>query len=46
MPPSSHTGMLHRILIPLMGLTIGELGDLDALANACAMVGPGRRKPR
>lgn len=33
--PSSHTGMLHRILIPLLGLTIGELWDLDALAAAC-----------
>jgi hypothetical protein len=27
--------MLHRILIPLLGLTIGELWDLDALAEAC-----------
>jgi kynurenine formamidase len=33
--PSSHTGMLHRILIPLLGITIGELWDLDALAAAC-----------
>jgi len=33
---SSHTGMLHRILIPLLGMTIGELWDLDALATACA----------
>jgi kynurenine formamidase len=32
---SSHTGMLHRILIPLLGLTIGELWDLDALSEAC-----------
>lgn len=32
---SSHTGMLHRILIPLLGLTIGELWDLDELAKAC-----------
>jgi kynurenine formamidase len=32
---SSHSGMLHRILIPLLGLTIGELWDLDALAEAC-----------
>jgi kynurenine formamidase len=31
---SSHTGMLHRILIPLLGLTIGELWDLDELAIA------------
>jgi kynurenine formamidase len=36
MPPSSHSGMLHRILIPLLGLTIGELWDLDELAIACA----------
>jgi kynurenine formamidase len=36
---SSHTGMLHRILIPLLGLTIGELWDLDALAAACAESG-------
>lgn len=35
-PRSSHSGMLHRILIPLLGLTIGELWDLDALAGACA----------
>ncbi|MCW3492661.1 cyclase family protein [Microbacterium sp. SSM24] len=33
---SSHTGMLHRILIPLLGLSIGELWDLDALATECA----------
>jgi kynurenine formamidase len=36
---SSHSGMLHRILIPLLGLTIGELWDLDALAAACAKRG-------
>lgn len=35
LPRSSHTGMLHRILIPLLGLTIGELWDLDELAEAC-----------
>lgn len=33
--PSSHTGMLHRILIPLLGLAIGELWQLDELAEAC-----------
>lgn len=32
---SNHTGMLHRVLIPLLGLTIGELWDLDELADAC-----------
>jgi kynurenine formamidase len=37
--PSSHSGMLHRILIPLLGLSIGELWDLDALAVACAARG-------
>lgn len=36
---SSHTGMLHRILIPLLGLAIGELWDLDELAQACAARG-------
>lgn len=36
---SSHTGMLHRILIPLLGLTIGELWDLDELATACSQRG-------
>ncbi|TDL33407.1 cyclase family protein [Arthrobacter nitrophenolicus] len=33
--PSSHTGMLHRILIPMLGLAIGELWQLDELAEAC-----------
>lgn len=32
---SSHTGMLHRILIPLLGLAIGELWQLDELAEIC-----------
>lgn len=35
LPPSSHTGMLHRLLIPLLGLAIGELWQLDELAYAC-----------
>jgi len=39
MPRSSHSGMLHRILIPLLGLTIGELWKLDELAIACASRG-------
>lgn len=34
--PSAHSGMLHRILIPLLGLAIGELWQLDDLALACA----------
>lgn len=37
MPKSSHSGMLHRILIPLLGLTIGELWALDELATACIL---------
>lgn len=37
MPMSSHTGMLHRILIPLLGLTLGELWALDELAAACTL---------
>ena len=36
MPKSSHSGMLHRILIPLLGLSIGELWVLDELAVACS----------
>jgi len=39
LPISSHTGMLHRILIPLLGLTIGELWALDELASSCAARG-------
>lgn len=35
MPRSSHSGMLHRVLIPLLGQSIGELWDLDSLATAC-----------
>lgn len=30
---SSHTGMLHRLLIPMLGITIGELWKLDELAS-------------
>lgn len=36
---SSHTGMLHRLLIPLLGITIGELWDLDELSSHCAQTG-------
>lgn len=36
---SSHTGMLHRLLIPLLGITIGELWDLDELSDCCAQSG-------
>lgn len=30
---SSHTGMLHRLLIPLLGITLGELWNLGPLAK-------------
>ncbi|MDI6628032.1 MAG: cyclase family protein [Rhodococcus sp. (in: high G+C Gram-positive bacteria)] len=35
LPHSSHTGMLHRILIPLLGIYIGELWDLEELSQRC-----------
>lgn len=31
-----HAGIMHRALIGLLGMPIGELWDLEALANACA----------
>lgn len=34
-----HTGMMHRALIPLLGLAVGELWDLEALAADCAADG-------
>lgn len=39
LPRSAHTGLLHRILIPLLGMVIGELWALDELADACAADG-------
>ena len=30
-----HSGIMHRAIIPLLGMPIGELWDLDALAVAC-----------
>jgi kynurenine formamidase len=36
----AHSGIMHRILIPLLGMPIGELWNLDALAAECA--GDGR----
>lgn len=30
-----HTGMLHRVLIPLLGMALGELWHLDELARDC-----------
>ncbi len=34
-----HSGIMHRALIPLLGLPLGELWDLDALATDCAEEG-------
>jgi hypothetical protein len=34
-PRSRHTGLMHRILIPLLGMCLGELWALDELAAAC-----------
>lgn len=31
-----HAGIMHRSIIPLLGMPIGELWDLDKLAAACA----------
>lgn len=36
---SSHTGLMHRVLIPLLGVVLGELWDLDRLAELCAADG-------
>ena len=33
---------LHQVVIPNLGLTIGEMWDLDELADACAAAGPVR----
>ncbi len=37
-PPAgpSHNGMMHRPLLALLGVVIGELGDLEELAASCA----------
>jgi len=35
-PTTSHTGLMHRVLIPLLGVAIGELWALDDLAARCA----------
>jgi len=35
----SHNGMIHRELIALLGLSLGELWRLDELADACAADG-------
>jgi len=33
------TGMIHRIWIPLLGMALGKLWDLDGLASACTADG-------
>jgi hypothetical protein len=38
-PDPAHHGFLHPIALPLLGLPLGELWDLDALAEDCAAVG-------
>ncbi|MCD2114585.1 cyclase family protein [Rhodococcus rhodochrous] len=34
-----HNGMLHRVLIPLLGMPLGELWALDELAEHCSNTG-------
>ncbi|WP_111510105.1 cyclase family protein [Mycobacterium kyogaense] len=36
---SSHSGLMHRVLIPLLGFVLGELWSLDSLAERCAADG-------
>ncbi|MBV9922010.1 MAG: cyclase family protein [Pseudonocardia sp.] len=38
-PADGHTGLMHRFMIPLLGLAVGELWALDQLAAACARDG-------
>lgn len=38
-PITGHTGLMHRALIPLLGMVLGELWNLDALASQCAADG-------
>jgi kynurenine formamidase len=35
-PTTGHTGLMHRVLIPLLGMVLGELWALDELARRCA----------
>jgi kynurenine formamidase len=35
----AHSGIMHRSIIPLLGMPIGELWDMDRLAEACAADG-------
>lgn len=36
---TGHTGLMHRVLIPLLGMVLGELWALDELAAKCAADG-------
>jgi kynurenine formamidase len=38
-PRTSHSGLMHRVLIPLLGMVLGELWALDGLADRCAADG-------
>jgi kynurenine formamidase len=38
-PRTSYSGLMHRVLIPLLGMALGELWALDALAGRCAADG-------
>ncbi len=38
-PRVLQSGMMHRILIPMLGMSLGELWNLDTLAEACARDG-------
>jgi kynurenine formamidase len=38
-PTTGHTGLMHRALIPLLGMVLGELWNLDDLADKCAADG-------
>lgn len=38
-PGNAEDGFLHRRLLPMLGIVIGELLDLDRLAERCAAIG-------
>lgn len=38
-PITGHSGLMHRVLIPLLGMALGELWALDELAEHCAADG-------
>ncbi|MFO7191506.1 MULTISPECIES: cyclase family protein [Thermocrispum] len=37
--PRTYAGLMHNVLLPLLGLPLGELWDLDRLAERCAADG-------